>query len=449
MSKRPSQVRPLTVREVQTATEGDHNDGGGLMLRVRGSTAAWVLRYTAATGKRREMGLGKADRRNAKLAADNVVKARALAAESRTLLQQGLDPIDERDRRRGLQRQEAERAKAERQQQSLTLARAARAYHERVIEPTRTEKHAAQWISSLENHIPPGLWHKPIHLVEAPELLEALLAIKPHERARNLSQQDRVPETVQRIRQRLEAVFEDGIFHKHCATNPAAAIKRKLREGLPRKRKGEFAALPYPEAPAFMQRLRRIEGIAARCLEFGMLTVARTGELIEADETEVDLEQALWLIPAERMKAGEPHLVYLCDRAAQIAREMLALPLSDDAAKRWLFPSPMLDGKPLSNGAMLALLKRLGVKERTTVHGLCRATFSTWANETAAARPDVIEACLAHEESNRVRAAYNRAQFAAERQALLAAWAAYLEGKPASHAAPAPAANVVEFRAAA
>jgi integrase len=445
----PSKLHLLSVREVQTAGEGDLSDGAGLILRVRGTNAAWVFRYTAATGKRREMGLGPVHRGNATQAGQSLTSARDLAAAARSLIQQGLDPIDERERRRGLQREEAEKAKAERQQQSLTLARAARAYHERVIEPTRTEKHAAQWISSLENHVPPGLWHKPVHLVEAPELLAALLAIRPHERARNLSQGERVPETVQRIRQRLDAVFEDSIFHGYCAGNPAAAIKRKLREGMPRKRKGAFAALPYAEAPAFMQRLRAAEGIAARCLEFGMLTVGRTGELIEADATELDLDQALWVIDGSRMKAGEPHTVYLCERAVAIAREMLALPKHPDAKKHWLFPSPDLDGKPLSNGAMLALLDRLGVRDRTTVHGLCRATFSTWANETGAARPDVIEACLAHEESNRVRAAYNRSVFAAERRALLAAWADYLDGKRARRTRSPAAANVMDTKAAA
>jgi integrase len=91
-----------------------------------------------------------------------------------------------------------------------------------------------------------------------------------------------------------------------------------------------------------------------------------------------------------------------------------------------VFPSPRLDGKPLSNMAMLTTLTRLGIRDQTTVHGLCRATFSTWAYDTAAARPDVIEACLAHREADKVKAAYSRAQFTAERRALLASWSGYL-----------------------
>lgn len=416
----PARLHLLSVRAVQTAGDGDHSDGGGLLLRIRGGSATWVFRYTAATGKRREMGLGAAHRSNPAQAGQGLTSARELAAEARALLQRGVDPIDERDHRRDAQRQAVDQAKATKSQQAMTLARAARDYHARVIEPSRTSKHAAQWISSLENHMPPALWHSPIASVTAPALLAALQGITPHERARNVTADVRLDETVQRIRQRLDAVFEDAVFHGWCGTNPAAAIRRKLREGMPRGAKGQLAALPYRDAPELMRRLRAAEGIAARALEFAMLTVGRTTEVLGATWSEVDLEAATWTVPGARMKAGEDHVVYLSPAAVAVLRAQQEL------GQAFVFPSPMLDGKPLSNMSMLAVLGRLGERGRTTVHGLCRATFSTWANETGAARPDVIEACLAHEEGNRVRAAYNRAQFAEERRALLAAWAAFL-----------------------
>ena len=328
-------------------------------------------------------------------------------------------------------RQEAERAKANRERESWTLARCARDYHERVIEPSRTEKHAAQWISSLENHIPPALWNKPIEEIGAPELLAALTAIKPHERARNLKADDRVLETTRRIRQRLDAVFEDAIFHGKCSGNPAAAIRRKMRESMPRKQAGKFAALPYREAPAFMRQLRDMEGIAARCLEFALLCAARTSDVLLAEWSEFDLDAKVWVVPAERMKAKEPHVVYLAPAAIELVKRMQGLDGS------LVFPAPNASGKPLSNMALLAVLGRMDARKRTTVHGLCRATFSTWANETAAARPDVIEACLAHEEANHVRASYNRAEFVKERAELLSAWAEYL-GSWREHPARAP-----------
>ncbi len=271
----------------------------------------------------------------------------------------------------------------------------------------------------MENHVPEDLWDAPIASITAPALLDFLIALRK-----------KLPETAMRIRQRLEAVFEDAIFRGVCSTNPAAATRRKLRESQGRHEKGQFAALPFVDAPAFVTALRAAEGVAARCLEFALLTAARTSEAIGAEWSEIDVDQDVWTIPPARMKAGEPHVVYLGARALELLEGQRGLD------KRWLFPSPMLDSKPLSNMAMLTLLDRMGERARTTVHGLCRATFSTWAYETNAARPDVIEACLAHREADKVKAAYNRAQFAAERRALLAAWAEYLSTQPSSNVVP-------------
>ncbi len=383
------------------------------------------------------MGLGVAHRSNTAQAGASTTGARDAAHAARELLRQGVDPIDERERRRSVA-QGAELAKrADMERERWTLARWARQYHERVIEPTKTPKHAAQWIASLENHIPARLWDKPIDEVEAPELLQALSEVRPHVRARNLTQGERIGETMQRIRQRLDAVFEDAIFHKRCVSNPAAAVRRKMRESMPRKDAGQFAALPYKEAPAFMARLRAMPGTAARCLEFAILTAARTGEAIGAAWSEFDLEAGVWTVPAERMKSSgketaEAHAVHLSLRAVEILKGQAG------QHAEIVFPSPVKEGRAQSNMAMLAVLDRMGERQRTTVHGLCRATFSTWAYETASARPDVIEACLAHREADKVKAAYNRAQFTEERRSLLSAWAAYLAQPPATvHALPA------------
>lgn len=429
MRKTSTRLHLLTVREIQTASEGDHTDGGGLLLRVRGDSAAWVLRYTAPSGRRREMGLGIARRNNAAATGDSLTTARRLAHEARDMLQRGVDPIDEREGRREVARQAELAQKAQTARAHMTLARAARDYHERVIEPSRTTKHAAQWIASLENHMPVHLWHAPIDGIEPPALLAALQAIKPHERARNFTG-DKLPETLQRIRQRLDAVFEDAIFHKRCLSNPAAAIRRKLREAQERRQRGEFKALAYREAPAFLLQLRAAEGTAARCLELAMLTVARTAEVLGATWAEFDLDAAIWVVDAERMKTKEPHQVHLSPAAVDLLRAQIG------QHGVLVFPSPTKADSALSNMAMLKVLDRMGMRDRTTVHGLCRATFSTWANETGAARPDVIEACLAHNEADRVRAAYNRSQFTQERAALMVAWANYLATVPASNVVP-------------
>jgi integrase len=423
----------LTARQVQAAGLGEYADGGGLLLRVGESSCAWVLRYTAPAGRRREMGLGIARRGSVDQAGKTLVSARDMAHKAREQLRQGIDPIDAR----GLQRAAAQAAEEVRKvaasRDRWTLARSARDYHERVIEPTRTDKHGAQWIASLENHIPAALWNAPIDSIEPPALLLALLDIGPHERARNFTGET-VPETVRRIRQRLDTVFEDAVFHKRCTSNPAAAIRRKMREASLKRDRGQFRAMAYRDAPAFMARLRAAEGVAARCLELTVLTAARTSETLLAQWGEFNLEAGEWLVPKSRMKAKESHMVFLSPRAIEVINSMRGLD------ETFVFPStmPASKGKPMSNMAMLKVLDRLGARDQTTVHGLARATFSTWANETGAARPDVIEACLAHEEGNRVRASYNRAKFNEERAALLQAWADFL----------AHSAQVLNFKAA-
>jgi integrase len=417
----PKKAKELSALAVSRMTApGRWAVGGvdGLALLVAESGGrSWVLRVMVG-GKRREMGLGG-------YPTISLADARDAARKQRTVLLGGDDPIEARAERIQTLKAEVAAKKAAQQRASYTLAQAARDYHERVIEPSRTTKHGAQWLSSLENHVPDSIWLKPIDSITPPQLLATLLAIRPHESARNITQGERIAETVKRVRQRLDAVFEDAAFHGHCSGNPAAAIKRKLAEGMPRQQKGQFSALPYAEVPNLMQRLRESEGTAARCLEFAVLTVARTAEALAAEWQEVDLHARTWMIPAAKMKAREAHTVYLSDRAVELLKEQ------QGSHEELVFPSPMdaYCDRPMSNMAMLNVLGRLGVRERTTVHGLARSSFSTWANETAAARPDVIEACLAHDEANKVRAAYNRAEFAKERRALLQAWTDYCMSK--------------------
>jgi len=415
----------ISTKAVQAAGDGDHSDGGGLVLRVQGTGASWVFRYTSPAGKRREMGLGPAHRQSLALAGDSLKGARDVAQKAREQLRAGVDPLGARADAKGQARAADDARQADKARERWTLARCARDYHARVIELTRTPKHAAQWISSLENHMPASLWHKPIADVQAPALLAALASIKPHERAHNLNGDAKIMETIGRVRQRLDAVFEDAIFHSRCTSNPAAAVRRKIRETMPTKVASQFAALPYKEAPAFLARLRAAPGVAARCLELAVLTAARTGEVLGLVWSEIDMESATWVCPAARMKSSgkekaEPHTVHLSARALEVLQGQIGQHAS------LVFPSTMKADSEQSNMAMLAVLDRLGVRDQTTVHGLCRATFSTWAYDTGAARPDVIEACLAHREADKVKAAYNRAQFTEERRALLAAWASYL-----------------------
>ena len=409
----------LGVKQVQAAREpGRYPDGDRLWLVVRpNGKREWLFRFTSPGGRKRDMSLGNAD-------VVTLAAARIAAGNARALLA-GDPPVDPLDARRDREQatQQAERARrATKVADARTLARAARAYHESIESQFRNDKHRSQWINSLEQHVPKALWDKPLAGLTASELVDAMATL---ERA--------VPETGRRVRQRINAVLDNAVVRGWVSRNPMTGVTREVRRMVGKRKAGKFAALPYAEASAFMLALREQHGTAARALELLMLTAARTGEVLGAQWTEFDLDAGTWVVPAERMKAGASHVVFLADAAVTLVR---ALPVVDDSP--FLFPSPMKPEQPLSNMAMLVLLSRMGARERTTVHGL-RSTFSTWANEATSFKPDVVEAVLAHKEADRVRAAYNRATFDEDRRKLLAAWAGYL--------ASAAVCNVVQIKA--
>lgn len=413
----------LSLARILEIGDGDHSDGNGLVLRVRGNASSWVFRYSSPvhTGRRREIGLGGA-RRNDKQAAESATRnARALAMEFGAAVIKGIDPKDARDSERAARQAEAFKQAQQKARERRTLGRAIRDFNEREIEPSSrfTEKYKLQWIASIENHLPPwrngALWNRPIDEVEPAELLDFIKEL-----------QRKVPHTARKVRQRIDAVFEDAQLRKWCVTRPTQAIRRAALRGAPSLKSKSLRALSYDQAPDFMGRLRSIAGVASNCLQFTILTATRTNESIGAIWSEFDFDSCIWIIPSSRMKGGEDHRVDLSAAAIVILQNQRGLD------PRWVFPSPLLTGRPLSSMGMLMLLRRLNVHSLTTVHGLARGTFSTWANDTGAARPDVIEATLAHREADMIRAAYNKASFLSERKSLLAMWALYLQGKSTS-----------------
>jgi hypothetical protein len=246
-------LQRLTVREFLNAKDGDHGNGGGLLLRIRPGYEAWVFRFTAPSGKRREMGLGAAVRQNSKLAGRSLTDARKAATAARDLLASGTDPIDHREGQRSEAKATDEAKKAEARKDAVTLARVARDFHTRVIEPSRTPKHAAQWINSLEHHVSAQLWNAPIDTITGPALLDFFIAKRAV-----------VPETASRIVQRLKAIFADAEFRALCGGNPADAAARRLRESRLRRERRNFAALDWREVPGFIKELRTRPAIAAR-----------------------------------------------------------------------------------------------------------------------------------------------------------------------------------------
>jgi integrase len=230
------------------------------------------------------------------------------------------------------------------------------------------------------------------------------------------------PETAGRLRARIEKVLDRATARRLRTGDNPARLKGNLDHLLPSqskvKRVKSHAALPYGETATFMADLRGREGVAARALEFAILTAARTSEAIGARWSEIDLDRAVWTIPAERMKARRDHRVPLSEPALALLRKLPRDPESD-----FVFISPMAKGEPLSNMALLATLKRM---DRTdlTAHGF-RSTFRDWAAETTAYPDAVVEMALAHAIGNAVEAAYRRGDLFEKRKRLMADWASY------------------------
>jgi integrase len=397
----------LTVKRVTLLTErGRYHDGRGLYLEVSTTgSRSWMLRYERAdtrpgrAGKRRErwMGLGA-------VADYTLEEARERARKARQLLNDGIDPIELRRTERTCRATAAALAQAA----SITFEECSKQYYSYHSSKWKNAKHSAQFLSSLRMYAFPTFGKLPVAAIDTALVLKA---IDPIWRTKT--------ETASRVRGRIEAVLDFAKTRGYRAGENPAAWDGNLIHALPAP--GAIAkvmhhrALPYADVPAFWAQLADREGIAARALEFTVLTAARTGEVIGARWFEIDWEAKIWAIPAERMKAKKEHRVPLTGRALAILN---ALPREAE----FVFPGGA-KGAPISNMAMAKLLKRM---ERTdiTVHGF-RSTFRDWAAETTSYPNHVIEMALAHTIGDKVEAAYRRGDLFAKRSRLMAEWAKY------------------------
>lgn len=230
------------------------------------------------------------------------------------------------------------------------------------------------------------------------------------------------PETASRLRGRIESVIDYATAHGWRTGENPARWRGHLANLLPPPNKlarvKHHAALPWEEISAFMAELRDQEGIAARALEFAILTAARTGEVIGARWLEIDLDAAIWVVPGERMKGGLEHRVPLSEPALATPRAMKPFGTADGL----VFPGSSKHGG-LSNMAMLMLLRRMGRGE-LTVHGF-RSTFRDWCAETTNYPREVAEQALAHVLTDKVEAAYRRGDLFEKRRRLMADWASF------------------------
>ncbi len=367
-------------------------DGGGLYLQIsRAGTKSWIFRF-AMQGREREMGLGP-------LHTIGLSDARLLATEARKLKLRGEDPIEARKAERQAKKLDDAR--------SLTFKQAAAAYIKANKAAWKNAKHAAQWEATLATYADPIFGALPVAEVDTGLVMKALEAIWTEK-----------PETASRLRGRVESVLDWATARGYRTGENPARWRGHLEKLLPARAKVKavehHAALAYPELPKFMAALRDQAGTGARALEFAILTAGRTGEVIGATWREIDLEEATWIIPKERMKAKREHRVFLSDSALAVLRPLKAAARSD-----YVFPGGK-DGKPLSNMAMLNTLKRMK-RSDLTAHGF-RSTFRDWAAETTDYPSEVVEMALAHVVSNKVEAAYRRGDLFEKRKGLMRDW---------------------------
>lgn len=392
MEKRLKQGRhpekALTAVQVRSLKQaGRYADGNGLHLVVDASGAKrWLLRIVVQ-GKRRDIGLGG-------VALVSLAEAREKALALRKEAREGGDPL------------------AERRKPKVTVptfAEAAEQVHAGHKAGWKNDKHAAQWLSTLRTYAFPHLGSRQVDQVDTPDILRVLTPIWLTK-----------PETARRVRQRIGTVLDWAKAAGHRrGDNPIEGVER----GLPKQteRDEHHAALPYAEVPAFVARLRApgTGELARLAFEFLILTAARTGEVLGAEWSEVNETEALWTVPAARMKAGREHRVPLSHRALAILHR--AKELAPESTL--VFPGRQA-GKPMSNMVFLMALRRMDVP--ITAHGF-RSSFRDWAAEATSLPREVAEMALAHSIENKVEAAYRRGDLLGKRREMMNSWSSYID----------------------
>jgi integrase len=394
MAKETEKLSARALRQKATLP-GLHADGGNLYLQVSESGAAsWIFRYKRA-GKATDVGLGSFKTRSIK-------RAREKATELRDMLLDGRDPLAEKHEARALL--SAARAKA------MTFNQCAEAYIEAHRAGWRNAKHADQWQNTLTTYCGPVFGALPIEKVDLPLVMKVLEPIWQTK-----------TETASRLRGRIEAVLGWATVRGYRSGDNPARWKGHLDKLLPQRSKVQkvehHAALPYAEIGAFMRDLRAQNGVAAKALEFQILTCSRPGEVRGALWSEIDKAAKLWIVPASRMKANKDHRVPLSARAIEILEEV-----AERTDGELVFPGRK-EGKPLSDATLIAVMERMG-RTGLTSHGF-RSTFRDWAAEQTNFPHEMAEMALAHTIGNKAEAAYRRGDLFEKRLRMAEAWARY------------------------
>lgn len=400
-----ARANKLTQMQVARLKEpGLHGDGAGLWLKVTDhGSKSWILRYTFQ-GREKWTGLGS-------YPVVTLADAREKALMLKRQILQGTDPVQER--RKAMAQAAAESAK------SVDFDWCATQYISAHKAGWKNPKHADQWANTVKTYASPVMGKLPVDKVDTPHIMKVLEPIWATK-----------AETASRLRGRMEAILDWATVRKYRTGENPARWKGHLDTLLPARAKvarvQHFAALPWKEVGDFMKDLSGQPGIGALALQFTILTAARSGEVRGMTWDEVDLEDGLWVIPAERMKAGREHRIPLSPPATALLKELK--PFRKDGEKV-VFPS-IRDRKPLSDMTLTAVLRRMG-RKNLTVHGF-RSTFRDWAAEATDFPAEMAEMALAHTVSNKVEAAYRRGDMFDKRLKMMNDWAATCLSKVSS-----------------
>jgi integrase len=283
----------------------------------------------------------------------------------------------------------------------------------------RNAKHRAQWKSTLETYAAP-LKDRPVYTIATDDVLAALRPIWTTR-----------PETASRVRGRIEKVLDAAKAKGFRQGENPARWRGHLDHLLPKQSRitrGHHAAMPYEHVAAFVGRLRESDSLTALALEFCILTAARSGEVLGARWSEIDLDKKVWMLPPHRMKAGREHRVPLSERAVAILRQ-----LAESRTGDFVFPGRRKD-KPLSDGTMHMALRWMKA-DTVTVHGF-RSSFRDWAGNVTSFPREVVETALAHVIGDKAEQAYRRSDALEKRRKLMEAWAAYCEPKTSGNVVP-------------
>lgn len=390
----------LTFKGVEAIKEpGRYADGDGLHLLVSKTGAkSWVLRVQK-DGKRRDIGLGG-------YPTISIADARAAAAEKRTSIAKGSDPIAEKQARKARQKQ---------LEGVPTFERAAALRHDEIKATFRNDKHRAQWLATIKTYANPTFGALRVNEVVPANVRDALLPIWLEK-----------PETARRVRQRIEDVLVWAVAAGHRSDVPLLSAKA-LRLPKQSRKVEHFSSMPWKDVPAFVGRLQTGDDGSKQtrlALELLILTATRSGEIRGMTWSEVDLEGALWTIPEQRMKAKREHVVPLTNRAVEILKSRLAHRV---AASDLVFPGRDLR-KPISDMTLQMALRRMALD--FDPHGF-RSSFRDWVADATNFPGDVAEAALAHIKGNATERAYARSTMLDKRRQLMEAWSSFVAGPAA------------------